>query len=112
MIGDKSKFINLNKNKSGTVVFGNDNEANIIGKGTVNLGTKKGKAENVFLVEDMTHNLLSVNQICDQGHVLTVDSKNCKIRKKHIGKLVATTSKTPNNVYIFNETKEEKWCVG
>ena len=54
MIGDKSKFITLNKNKTGTVVFGNDNGANIIGKGTVSLGTKKEKAENVLLVKDMT----------------------------------------------------------
>ena len=70
MKGDKRKFIDLNKNKSGTVIFGNDNGANIIGKGTVNLGTKKGKAENVLLVEDMTHNLLSFSQICDHGHSL------------------------------------------
>ena len=62
MTGDKNKFITLNKNKTGTVVFGNDNGANIIGKGTVSLGTKKEKlAENVLAVKDMTHNLLSVS---------------------------------------------------
>ena len=43
MTRDKSKFITLNKNKTWTIVFGNDNGANIIGKGTVSLGTKKEK---------------------------------------------------------------------
>ncbi len=61
MTGDKSNFIDLNKNKYGAIIFGNENGANIIGKGTVNVGTKKGKVENVLLVEDMTHNLLSVS---------------------------------------------------
>ena len=61
MTGGKSKFITLNKNKTGTVVFGNDNGANIIGKGTMSLGTKKAKEENVLLVKDMPHNLLSVS---------------------------------------------------
>ena len=74
MIGDKSKFITLNKNKIGTVMFGNDNGANIIGKGTVSLGKKKEKSENVLLVKDMTHNLLSVSQICDHGHTYVFDS--------------------------------------
>ena len=74
MTGDKSKFITLDKNKIGTVKFGNDKSANIIGKGVVNLGTKKGKVENVLLIEDMTHNLLSVSQICDHGHICIFDS--------------------------------------
>lgn len=95
MTGDKSKFIDLNKNKSGTVVFGNDNRENIIGKGTVNLGTKKGKAENVFLVEDMTRNILSVSQICDHGHTCIFDSEGCKIVKQSTNKVVATATRTP-----------------
>ena len=61
MTGDKSKFIDLDKNNTGTVIFGNNNGENIIGKGIVNLGMKRGKAENVLLVKDMPHNLLSVS---------------------------------------------------
>ena len=68
MTGDKSKFITLNKNKAWTVTFGNDNGANITGKGIASLGTKKAKEENVILVKDMTHNLLSVSQIYDHDH--------------------------------------------
>ena len=81
MTGDKSKLITLNQNKIGIVMFGNDSGANIIGKGIVSLGTKKAKEENVLLVKDMTHNLLSVSQICDHGHTCIFDSTGCEIIK-------------------------------
>jgi hypothetical protein len=38
-------------------------------------------AENVLLVEDMKHCILSVSQMCDQGHILVFDSKKCEMRK-------------------------------
>ena len=50
--------------------------------------------------------------MCDQGHVLTFTSKDCKIRREDSGKLVATASRTPNNIYIFDEVKKEIGCLG
>jgi hypothetical protein len=76
------KFLTLQKEKNGSVSFGNDNSSKIIGEGTVRIGNKNEKAQNVLLVEDMKHNLLSVSQMCDQGHKLTFNSKKCEIRKK------------------------------
>jgi hypothetical protein len=75
MTGDKNKFVTLKKEKEGSVTFGNDNSTKIIGKGTVSLGNKDVVAENVLLVENMKHNLLSVSQMCDQGHTLIFNSK-------------------------------------
>jgi hypothetical protein len=43
----QSKFINLNKEKGGIVTFRNDVPAKIIGKGTIILGNKGIKVENV-----------------------------------------------------------------
>ena len=37
-------------------------------------------AANVLLIEDMEHNLLSVNQTCDKGNFMIFDSKHCQIR--------------------------------
>jgi hypothetical protein len=74
MTGDKDKFLPLRKEKNGSVSFRNDNSSKIIGEGTVRIGNKNEKAQNVLLVEDMKHNLLSVSQMCDQGHKLTFDS--------------------------------------
>ena len=45
---DKSKFIDLNKNKSGTVIFGNNNGENIIGKEQLILGLKMARQKTFF----------------------------------------------------------------
>ena len=55
----------------------------------------------------MNHNLLSVGQMCDQGHVMLLNSKKCEIRKGKLGKFLATTRKAPNDIYILDETP--KW---
>jgi hypothetical protein len=65
MTGDKNIFITLKKERDGSVSFGNANSTKTIGKGTINLGSRDAKAENVLLVENMKHNLLSVSQMCD-----------------------------------------------
>ena len=80
----------------------------ILGKGTINLGSENVKARKVLLVEDMKHNLLSVRKICDQGYTLTFDSQKCKIKENNSGRLVATTTRRPNNIYILDMKKREK----
>jgi hypothetical protein len=75
MTGDTDKFLTLRKERDGSFSFGNDYSTKIIGKGTVRIGNKNTKAENVLLVEYMKHNILSVSQMCDQGHKVTFDSQ-------------------------------------
>ena len=81
MKGNKSSFVNIEKDK-GSVSFGNNNSTKVLGKGTVKLGSKNSMAENVLLVDNMKHNLLSVSQMCDQGHELLFNSKGCRTRKQ------------------------------
>jgi hypothetical protein len=50
MTGDRDKFITLQKERDGYVSFGNDDSTKMIGKGTVRIGNKNEKAENVLLV--------------------------------------------------------------
>jgi hypothetical protein len=57
MIGDRYRFITLRKERDVSVSFGNDNSTKIIGKGTIIIGNKNTKGENVLLVEDMKHNI-------------------------------------------------------
>src|SRR5271154_3425980 len=63
--------------------------------------------ENVLLVEDMEHNLLSVSQTCDKGHFMIFDSKGCQIRDIRSNKLVGTSTRTSSNVYILDEEKNK-----
>jgi hypothetical protein len=82
MTGDKSKFEFLTEEKGGNVTFGNNAPARIRGKGIVVLDEdKKGKtkAQNVLYVDGLKHNLLSVSQMCDQGHNVLFHSKGCKV---------------------------------
>jgi hypothetical protein len=81
MASDRDKFLTLRKERDGSVSFGNDDSTKIIGKGIVRIGNNNTKAKNVLLVEDMKHNILSVSQMCDQGHKVTFDSQKCEIRK-------------------------------
>ena len=91
MIGRKSDFFNIDKDK-GTVSFGNKNSTKVFGKGTIKIGSEKSLDENVLLEENMKHNLLSVSQMCDQGHELLFNSKGCRIRKQGSRNLVATST--------------------
>lgn len=85
--GDQKNFVPLNK-KNGNVSFGSGS-AKITGKGTVALVNGQGKAQNTLLVKRLKHNLLSVSQICDQGHNVVFSTKNCEIRDSSSGELVA-----------------------
>ena len=71
--------------KAITITCGNDNSSKILGKGTINLGNKDVATKNVLLIENKKHNLLSVSQMCDQGHVLMFTSKEYKIQREELG---------------------------
>ena len=81
MTWDPNKFISLRKDNKGKVTFGDNVSSKIIGKGTTAIN-KKIKAKNMFLVEGLNPNILSVSQTCDQEHVCTFDYEKCEIRKE------------------------------
>jgi hypothetical protein len=60
----------------------------------------------------MKPNLLSVSQMCDQGHKATFDSQKCEIRKEGSGKLIATTARTSSNLNMLSEIGNGKCCLG
>ena len=111
MTGNKDAFVNIEKDKE-SISFGNNNEAKVLGKGTVKLESKNSLAKNVLLVDNMKHNLLNVSQMCDQGHELIFKSKGCKIRNQGSRKLLATTTRNPNNIYVLDEIESEKCHLG
>jgi hypothetical protein len=108
----RDRFLTLRKARDGLVSFRNDDSAKIIGKGIVRIGNKNTKAENVLLLEYMKHNILSVSQMCDQGHKVTFDSQKCKIRKEGSEKLITTVARTSSNIYVLSEIGNEKCFLG
>ena len=93
-------------------MFGDNASTKIVGKYIVIIGNKKTKVKKIQLVEDLKNNLLIINQMCDQEHSLTFNSQECELRKEISERLVATTTRNPNNVYILNEIRKEKCCMG
>lgn len=47
---DEDKFASLQEENNGTISFGNDNLAKVIGKGTIKLGSKDVMVEDIFLI--------------------------------------------------------------
>jgi hypothetical protein len=108
MAGDRSKFLTLSDSKSGNVTFGNDAPGKVKGKGIVSLSNGKRKSQDVLLVENLKHNLLSVSQVYDRGCEVFFTSKDYKIKYVDSGKLVAKGIRTENNVYVLKEEEEEE----
>ena len=67
---------------------------------------KRIKEENVFLVENLKPNVLSVSQTCDQGHMCIFDSEKCEIKNKELGKFVGISMRNVNNVYILENENQ------
>jgi hypothetical protein len=84
----------------------------IVGKGIVSLDNGKTKTQNLFYVEGLKNNILSFNQMCNQGYNLTFHSKVCEIREETFGRLVENANKTSRDVYILDKVKGEKCCMG
>ncbi|KAI3672892.1 hypothetical protein L6452_38992 [Arctium lappa] len=75
MTGNMSCLKNFKKIDGGHVAFGNTPDGGkISGKGDVTKGTMT--FEDVFYVEQLRYNLLSVSQVCDKKHsILFIDSE-------------------------------------
>ncbi|GJR89527.1 retrovirus-related pol polyprotein from transposon TNT 1-94 [Tanacetum coccineum] len=69
MTGDRARLINFVEKFIGTVRFGNDEYAAIIGYGDYKLGDTI--ISRVYYVEGLKHNLFSVGQFCDGVCLLT-----------------------------------------
>ena len=107
MTGDKDKLLaysTLEKEKK--VTFGNDTPAVIKGKGSALL-KENVKANEVKYVDGLRHNLLSVSQMCDQGTEVVFNSKECVVRDLDTGKAIIRGKRTPNKLYVLNNSKEQ-----
>ena len=80
MTGDASKLITLILKDQGSVTYGDNRKANVIGKGNI-IVNKDLSINNVLLVEDLKYNLISISQLCDNGFKVTFCVNKCSIEK-------------------------------
>jgi hypothetical protein len=67
--GEKKMFTSYAKNKDSqdTIIFGDGNHGKVKGLGKIAI-TTENSISNVFLVESLGYNLLSVSQLCHMGY--------------------------------------------
>ena len=82
MTRDPSQFSKLTSIDEGYVTFGDNNKGKTIDKGTI--GNKSNFfIEDVLLVDDLKHNILSISQLCDKEYIIKFESNACIIEKPH-----------------------------
>jgi len=99
MTGDKSRFLSLETYLGGTVTFGDNKKGEIIAKGKVGRSSSYC-IDNVFLVEGLRHNLLSISQFCDKGNSVSFTSNVCKIINDNSGKVVLEGTRRGNTCTV------------
>nr|GFD18037.1 integrase, catalytic region, zinc finger, CCHC-type, peptidase aspartic, catalytic [Tanacetum cinerariifolium] len=98
MTEDRSQLINFVQKFLGTVKFGNDHVAKIMGYGDYQIGSVT--ISRVYYVEGLGHNLFSVGQFCDSDLEVAFHQHTCFIRNlKGVDPL---TSSRGNNLYTLS----------
>jgi len=120
MSGNTSLFSEIKKKKYGRVTFGDNKVGKIIGIGTIGKDPSKF-LENVYLVEGLKFNLLSISQLCDKGDNVIFNSSHCIVQNVHDESTVLYSlridnayainlnSISPNKLSCFKASLDDTW---
>jgi len=98
MSGDKDQFLSLVAFDGGSVTFGDNSKGTITGLGKVGK-TLSHAIDDVYYVEGLQHNLLSISQLCDKGNRVEFQANLCHIVNSQTGELVCEGTRK-HDVYI------------
>ena len=95
--GKNCHIENIRPCEKGYVTFGDGGKGKICGIGNL-ISNGLPNLENVFLVEGICTNLISITQLCDQGMEAIFDIFGCKITDEK-GEVIMRGMRTKNNCY-------------
>ena len=108
MTGNRELFSTFKAYNGGNVIFCDDRRGKIIGKGTISQDSLK--IDNVEHVDNLSYNLLSIGQICDNKCRVTFTDIDSEIIKdeKVIGRGIRK-----GGVYVMKlgEKPEDRICL-
>ena len=109
MTGCRSNFLSLESYDGGLVTFGTT-KSKIIGVGKV--GNQNVTISNVYFVEGLNFNLLSISQLCDSGIDVKFDSQACYLINSKTNKMIYQSDRM-NGLYrlYFNNFNEGEICL-
>ena len=99
MSGKSSLFTELKKQASGSITLGDKGKCDIIGIGKVG-SDNDNVIEDVYLVDGLKYNLLSISQLCDKDNKVIFDKDKCEVQDIVSGKTLLTAPRY-NNVYAM-----------
>uniref|UniRef100_A0A251VGU8 Putative zinc finger, CCHC-type n=1 Tax=Helianthus annuus TaxID=4232 RepID=A0A251VGU8_HELAN len=101
--GNKDLFILLNESEKKEVRTGDDKRLNVLGSGDVAIKVRgiDKRVPNVFYVEGLKHNLLSVGQLEQKGYEIKFHNHECVI-KDPTGKHMGLVRMTGNKMFPLN----------
>jgi hypothetical protein len=106
MTGEKKMFTSYVKNKDSqdTIIFGDGNHRKVKGLGKIDITTEHS-ISNVFLVESLDYNLLSISQLCHMGYNCLFTNIDISVFRISNGSL-AFKGVLDDKIYLVDFTKE------
>jgi hypothetical protein len=106
MMGEKKMFTSYVKNKDSqdTIIFGDGNHGKVNGLGKIAINTEYS-ISNVFLVESLGYNLLSVSQLCYMGYNCLFTNIDVSVFRRSDGSL-SFRGVLDGKLYLVDFTKE------
>jgi hypothetical protein len=107
MTGEKKMFTSYVKNKDShdMIVFGDENQGKVKVLGKIAI-TNEHSISNVFLVELLGYNLLSVSQLCHMGYNCLFTNVDVSVFRRSDGSL-AFKGVLDDKLYLVDFSKEE-----
>jgi hypothetical protein len=110
MTGENKMFTSYVKNKDSqdTIIFGDGNQGKVKGLGKIAI-TSEHSISNVFLVESLGYNLLSVSQLFHMGYNCLFTNVDVFVFRRSDGSL-AFKGVLDDKLYLVDFSKEEANC--
>ncbi|XP_021989247.1 uncharacterized protein LOC110885829 [Helianthus annuus] len=103
MTGDKSLFVTLDESERREVRTGDNKKLEVLGCGDVLIRFKgvEKRVPNVYFVEGLKHNLLSVGQLVQKGYEVKFHNHECTIKDQK-GMSIGKVQMTGNKMFPLN----------
>jgi len=101
MSGKSDLFSEITERDGGTITLGDKGKCKIIGIG--NIGKEASQTiNNVYLVDGLKFNLLSVSQLCDNGNKVVFDKEKCIVENVKSGEVLLTAPRSNNTYSVYS----------
>ncbi|CAM8937138.1 unnamed protein product [Rhodiola kirilowii] len=100
MTGNPKFLTNIERFNGKYVTFGDGIEGRVLGRGTLKVPGLP-RLTNVFLVEGLQENLISISQLCDGDNHVQFTQNKCIVQNNQ-NQIVLTGRRAPNNCYLLD----------